>query len=81
MAFNPLMESVVKTIKGETVCEFGNQRYMGTGNFKSTKEFYESIGYKRYLALDVNEAMDAIVVDLNEPIVDVSFAFRIVPRA
>lgn len=77
MAFNPLMASVVADIKGRSVCEFGNQRYMGPGGFQSTKAYYESLGYERYVALDVNEAMDAIIVDLNEP-VDLGETFDLV---
>jgi hypothetical protein len=68
MTFNPAMQKAVETVEFESVCEFGNQRYTGPGNFPSTKAFYESRGCKRYLALDVNESMDAIVADLNHPV-------------
>jgi hypothetical protein len=77
MAFNPLMAGVVKDISGKSVCEFGNQRYMGGEGFKSTKDYYFSLGYERYVALDVNEAMDAVICDLNEP-VDLGETFDLV---
>lgn len=77
MAFNPLMAEVVKGIPGKSVCEFGNQRFMGPGGFASTKDYYFSLGYDRYVALDVNEAMDAVIVDLNEPI-DIGETFDLV---
>lgn len=77
MAFNPLMAKVVRDVPGKSVCEFGNQRFMGPGGFKSTKDYYFSLGYERYVALDVNEAMDAIIADLNEP-VDLGDTFDLV---
>lgn len=51
-----------------SVCELGNQRFTASNDFKSTEEFYKSLGYKRYVALDVNTEMGARVVDLNRPI-------------
>jgi hypothetical protein len=78
MAFNPAMENIVTGLEGvKSVCEFGNQRYKGGNGHKSTKAFYESIGCERYIALDVNEAMDAVVADLNEP-VDIGETFDLV---
>jgi len=78
MTFNPAMEKAVCSIKKfESVCEFGNQRYMGVGGFPSTKAFYESRGCTRYVALDVNEGMDAVIADLNEP-VDLGETFDLV---
>jgi hypothetical protein len=68
MTFTPLMQQVVSGLDFTTVCEFGNQRYTGTGGFASTKEFYESLGCTDYVALDVNEDKDAIIADLNEPV-------------
>ena len=68
MTFTPLMQQVVKELEFESVCEFGNQRYTGTGGFESTKAYYESLGCKDYVALDVNEEKDAIIADLNEPV-------------
>lgn len=66
MTFTPLMHHTVKQIPDcKTVCEFGNQRYTGPGDYKSTKDYYFSLGYEKYVALDVNEAMDAIIADLN----------------
>ena len=62
---HPLMDSIVKTLPGKSVCEFGNQRYGGKGGFSSTKEFYESVGYEIYIALDVNEDKHAKIADLN----------------
>ena len=49
-----------------SVCELGNQRF--TAGQGTTKEFYESLGYEKYVALDVNTKMDAIAVDLNKPV-------------
>lgn len=47
------------------VIEFGNQRYTADNEHETTKGFYESLGFE-YLALDVNENMGAVIVDLNE---------------
>ncbi len=46
------------------VIEFGNQRFTAGEDFKSTKAFYESKGFK-YVALDVNENLGAVICDLN----------------
>jgi hypothetical protein len=59
------MYHTVKSIKFKSVCEFGNQRYTGPGKFISTKQFYQSLGVEKYVALDVNEEMDAVIADLN----------------
>ena len=37
---------------------------------ESTKDFYMQLGYKEYLAIDVNEKMDAIAMDLNHDIIE-----------
>ena len=68
MTFTPLMQEVVSELEVESVCECGNQRYTGTRGFPSTKAYYESLGCKDYVAIDVNEAMDAVIADLNEPV-------------
>lgn len=49
-----------------SVCELGNQRYAGGGSFTSTKDFYSWAGYTKYVALDLNEKMDAEIYDLNQ---------------
>lgn len=66
-----------------SVCELGNQTlknkkaraeiYKDLGiipaeNLTSTKDWYFSIGFKRYLAIDVNTERDAIAMDLNTDI-------------
>ena len=43
---------------------------MSHGPDSSVKEYYEGLGAAKYLALDVNERKDAIVADLNYPIVN-----------
>jgi hypothetical protein len=68
MTFTPLMNQIVKNLEFESVCEFGNQRYTGGEDFPSTRAYYESLGCKDYVALDVNEEMDAVIADLNEPV-------------
>ncbi len=69
--FHPLAEYCVRRLRPQlpthaSVVEFGNQRYGGTGSFKSVRDFYQSLQCQ-YLALDVNEEKDAIICDLNEP--------------
>lgn len=71
------MHELVAEVEFESVLEFGNQRYTGPGEFKTTKAYYESLGCKRYVALDVNEDKDAIIADLNEP-VDLGETFDLV---
>lgn len=71
---------IVKSNKNPTVIELGNQRFRTDKKLKekvysilgippatptSVKEFYESIGFKKYLAIDVNTEKDAIALDLN----------------
>ena len=50
------------------MCEIGNQTMSG-GPDVSVKEYYESLGAENYLAMDVNKRKDAIIVDLNYPLV------------
>mgnify|MGYP001226171516 CR=1 FL=1 len=33
--------------------------------FNSTKDFYSSIGFSNYLAIDLNDKMNSIIMDLN----------------
>lgn len=74
MAFNVAMGALVKAtrkhLSGEnlSVCELGNQTFKARdqGHFPSTKAFYESLGFVRYVAIDINEAMDAVAMDLNQ---------------
>lgn len=69
MTFNPLAALAVKEIPAEgAVCELGNQRFTAPGKHDSTADFYKSLGFESYLALDVNTDMGAKVVDLNKPI-------------
>lgn len=39
-----------------------------TTTVQTTKGFYENLGFSKYLALDVNQRMDAMVCDLNYPV-------------
>ena len=65
-----------------SVCELGNQilknnksrarlfqRKNITTSCSTTKEFFLALGFKRYLAIDVNTEMDAVAMDLNMDIV------------
>ena len=78
MAFNNLMTKLV--ISNASVIELGNQRFRTDKKLRSktydmlgippaspttVKEFYESIGFKKYIAIDVNTDKDAIALDLN----------------
>lgn len=78
MTFNPLAGKIVKeitpylreTFTGEklSVCELGNQTFTAqstVGEHASTKDFYYWLGFKEYIALDINSKMDADIVDLN----------------
>jgi len=73
MTFNPAAaQTVIQYIQPlglKTVLEFGNQRYTANRivEANSTKEFYLSRGFDEYTALDVNDEMDAVIVDLNDP--------------
>ena len=78
MGFTPLMVRTVSSIPaGESVCEFGNQRFGWLEYDKSPKGFYEELGYTDYVALDVNEERDGIIADLNYP-VDLGRTFHLV---
>lgn len=77
MAFSPLMERIIKELPCKSVCEFGNQRNKASPAIGSVKDLYFHHGYERYVALDVNERMDAIVADLNYP-VDLGETFDLV---
>lgn len=67
--------------ENKTVCDFGNQtqnnrrilQILKSGKrpylkdkYESTKQFYEALGYKKYVAIDVNTKLDAIALDLNK---------------
>lgn len=70
MTFHPTMRGMVEKVRPmlpehPSVIEFGNQRFTAGSDFASTKAFYESLGFS-YTALDVNEDMDSIIVDLNQ---------------
>jgi hypothetical protein len=61
-----MVEKVVPLLpEKKRVIEFGNQRYTADKEFKSTEDFYKSLGFE-YLALDVNENMGAVICDLNQ---------------
>src|SRR5689334_20761103 len=68
MTFHPTMKGLVEIADKhlpagkKKVIEYGNQRF--TAGSGTTQEFYEKLGYE-YMALDVNENMGAVVVDLN----------------
>ena len=70
MAFNEAMGQLAiraaKVVRG-SVCELGNQTFRAKrcGQFTSTADFYKSLGFSRYLAIDVNEKMGAVAMDLN----------------
>ena len=52
-----------------SVLEFGNQTWAADSvmpGMASTRSFYEKIGFNRYLAIDVNDRLDAVALDLNE---------------
>lgn len=75
-----IRHEIINSTKNPTVIELGNQRFrtdkklkekvygilgISSSNPTSVKEFYESIGFKKYLAIDVNTEKDAIALDLN----------------
>lgn len=70
MAFNEAMGQLAiraaKVTQG-SVCELGNQTFRAKrcGQFVDTADFYKSIGFSRYLAIDVNTKMGAVAMDLN----------------
>ena len=66
--------------ENKTVCELGNQtlrcnaaiKHIWKGRNisadvvpKTAKDFFTAIGYKKYVAIDVNENLDAVAMDLN----------------
>jgi len=70
MTFHKTMRWAVENVRPllpekPKVIEFGNQRYTSDRDFVTTQAFYESLGFS-YLALDVNENMGSVIVDLNE---------------
>lgn len=72
MAMARSMMKHVKDLPSESkgsVCELGNQTVRGdvetTYGVKTAKDFYELIGYNEYVAIDVNEKLDAVAMDLN----------------
>jgi len=80
LAVIEVRKEVVTGKKNPSVIELGNQRLridkklkdrvypmlgLPNSNPTSTKEFYESIGFSKYLAIDVNTEKDAIALDLN----------------
>lgn len=75
-----IRNEIVHSAKKPSVIELGNQRFKTDKKLKekvysilnipsatptSVKEFYESIGFHKYLAIDVNTEKDAIALDLN----------------
>lgn len=71
---------IIKRNSNASVIELGNQRFRTDKKLRSktydmlgippaspttVKEFYESIGFKKYIAIDVNTDKDAIALDLN----------------
>lgn len=75
MAFHKLAGAFIHEVtekhatKKDSVCDFGNQtmRVEVGSQFgvETTKEYYTKLGYKNYLAIDVNTEMDAVAMDLN----------------
>lgn len=55
--------------KPATMWDIGNQRFtaVGHGDFRSTADFYRAYGVE-YRALDINDKMEADIVDLNHPV-------------
>lgn len=60
------VKAAVAIAKPQSMWDFGNQRYTayGHGSFDSTGDFYRSLGIE-YRALDINNEMEADIVDLN----------------
>lgn len=89
MSFNPMMaraayQAALRLKPGPdtwSVVELGNQTYRGrnavpnTKDIETTKQFYERHGFGRYLAIDVNTRMDAVVMDLNVDL-EANYGFR-----
>ena len=81
IALDSILDEVTCSGKcAPTVVELGNQRlknnksrakmYLklnttGTEGLSTTKEFYKDIGFRSYLAIDVNTDNDAVALDLN----------------
>ncbi len=68
--FNPLAQLATKKCTDYlpdkfSVVEIGNQTFVGEGD---TKDYYISLGANSYIAIDVNERMDAVICDLNYPL-------------
>ena len=68
--FNPLAQLATKKCTDYlpdkfSVVEIGNQTFIGEGN---TKDYYVSLGANSYIAIDVNERLDAVICDLNYPL-------------
>ncbi len=68
--FNPLAQLATKKCTDYlpdkfSVVEIGNQTFVGEGN---TKDYYVSLGADSYIAIDVNERLDAVICDLNYPL-------------
>ena len=68
----------IKAGKTPTVCELGNQRLKNnksrskifnargiTQHANTTKEYFQALGFGKYLAIDVNTEKDAVAMDLN----------------
>ncbi len=80
-----LRDVILQNHSNPTVVELGNQRFKCSKNLReaiyenlklpqivpsSVKEFYFSIGFKKYLAVDVNTEKDAVAMDLNTVLKD-----------
>jgi hypothetical protein len=71
--FNPVAARAVMKVNEvsgqlDRVLEFGNQRLdksLHKPGVETTKDWYISQGFTEYLAIDVNEKMDAVIGDLN----------------
>jgi hypothetical protein len=75
--FNPLAALAAAKVatllkRKDSVVELGNQTFAargavaGTEHVKTTREFYLAIGFKDYLAIDLNTKLDAVAFDLNK---------------
>lgn len=73
-----------------SVCELGNQTLKNSkargevyaelgitppARLNSTRDWYESVGFRRYMAIDVNTERDAVAMDLNVDIGE-TYGFR-----
>ena len=75
MTFNPAAaQSVLQILEHaqlpdrDLVIDFGSQRYTAQRIYQTqcTRDFYIGNGFKEYMALDVNDAVDTVKTDLNE---------------